>query len=118
MAHSRAARKLRRELDEELKANGAAAGCELTWTAAEKALLERIACTIDHISDLSAYYDAATDDVKLRRQLAGEIRLQDALLAKLLRSVRTEPPPPEPSLKSIKATRAARARWDRPGASA
>ena len=49
IAHSSAARKLRRELDQELASNAAAAGTELYWTAAELAILERIAATVDHI---------------------------------------------------------------------
>ena len=100
MAHSRAARKLRRELDAELKANGVAAGSELEWTAADRVTLERIACTVDRIGDLTRDYDAVGDDVKLRRQLAGEIRLQDAQLSRMLKLVKTEAPPPEPSLTS------------------
>jgi hypothetical protein len=51
-------------------------------------------------------------DVKLRLKLAGEIRLQDAQLTRLLKLVKTEPPA-EPSLRSVKAQRAARVRWDR-----
>jgi hypothetical protein len=110
MAHSPAARRLRRELDKELAANAAAAGTELVWTAADKAILERISATVDHISDLSRDY-AAADEVKLRLKLAGEIRLQDALLTRLLKLVKTEPPQ-QPSLRSVKAARAARVRWD------
>ena len=112
MAHSRAARRIRRDLEEELADSAAEAGTELVWTAADRAILDRISATVDHISDLSRDYAAAADDVKLRMKLAGEIRLLDALLARLLKQVKTEPPA-EPSLRSVKAQRAARVRWDR-----
>jgi len=111
MAHSEAARKLRRELDKELAANAAHAGEELVWTASERAILERVSATIDHISDLSRDY-AAADDAKLRMKLSGEIRLLDGLLTRLLKQVRTDVPQPE-SLRTIKARRAAQVRWER-----
>lgn len=112
MAHCPAARRIRRELDKELADNAAESGTELMWTAADRAILERISATADHITDLTRDYAATGDDVKLRLKLAGEIRLQDAQLTRLLKQVKTEPPP-EPSLRSIKAQRAARVRWDR-----
>jgi len=111
MAHSAAARKLRRELDAELARNAAQAGTELVWTAADRAVLERISATVDHIGDLSRDYEAA-DDAKTRVKLSSEIRLLDGLLARLLKQVRTEAPQPE-SLRTIKARRAAAVRWSR-----
>src|SRR5271167_2304829 len=105
MAHTPAARRIRREIDKELAVNAARAGTELIWTATDRAILERISATVDHISDLTADYAASADDVKLRLKLAGEIRLQDAQLCRLLKSVSTQPPQ-EPSLRSIKATAA------------
>jgi hypothetical protein len=110
IAHSSAARKLRRELDQELAANSAAAGTELYWTAAELAILERIACTIDHIQDLSSDY-ARAETPKLRVQIAAEIRLQDGLLARLLKLVRTDVTNTVESPATRRARRAAQARW-------
>ena len=112
--HSPAARRIRRDLDRELATNAAREGCELEWTAADKAILERISCTLDRITDLSADYLAVDDDVQLRLKLAGELRLQDAQLARLLKQIRTEPPP-LPSLRSQKAQLAAQSRWARDG---
>jgi len=81
------------------------------WTAAEKALLEMIACAVDRRVDLSARY-VATDDDKLRAKLSGELRLLQGHIAALLKQVKTDVPA-EPSRKSKKASHAAKARWDR-----
>lgn len=109
--HSRAARKLRRELDAELRANGKAVSDELFWSAAELATLERIACTQDRIEDLQRDYAAAVD-VKLRAALSTEIRLLDGLLSRLLKTIKTDAPVQVPeSRASQRARRAANMRW-------
>ena len=111
MAHCAAARRIRRELDQQLAGAAAATGRDLVWTAADRVVLERIAATVDHISDLSRDYDATDGDVKLRLRVAGEIRLQDALLSRLLK---TTPEIPAPmSRRSQKAQAAANVRWSR-----
>ncbi|MFZ0712631.1 hypothetical protein [Mycobacterium sp.] len=111
IAHCSAARKLRRELDQELAANAAAAGAELYWTAAELAILERMSCTVDHIQDLTSDYTRA-ESTKLRVEVAREIRLQDGLLTRMLKLVRTDVTnPAAESPQTRRARRAAQARW-------
>jgi thioredoxin-like negative regulator of GroEL len=110
VSHSRPARKLRRELDKELAANAAESGDELSWSAADVVVLERIACAVDRIQDLQRDYAAAGDDVKLRVKLAGEIRLCDGLLSRLLGTVKTDAPVVE-SRATQRGRRAANIRW-------
>jgi len=115
--HCAAARKLRRELDAELCANGQAVGDELFWSAAELATLERIACTQDRIEDLQRDYAAAVDSVKLRAALSTEIRLCDGLLSRLLRTVKTDVPQVGPESRATqRGRRAANIRWGNAGA--
>lgn len=100
-------------LDAELKGNGDQLGQSLRWTAAECALLDLIGDAIDRRVGLQKMYeDADGDDAMAKARLAGEIRLIEAHLARLLKQVRTDLPAP-PSRRSEKARRAAYARWDR-----
>jgi hypothetical protein len=116
--HCRAATKLRRELDAELKANGQAAGEELFWNAAELELLERLACTQDRIEDLQSDYNAATKPAE-RIRLSTELRLCDGAIRLLLKEIKTTPPESEElSAASQRARRAAQARWRRASAGA
>lgn len=110
-AHSAEAVALLDELDAELADNSAEQGRlePLVWSAAEQAVREAIACTVDRKVDLWARYHASDDD-KMRVKLSGELRLLETSLARLLKSVSTDPPA-TPSLRSEKASRAANMRW-------
>jgi hypothetical protein len=79
------------------------------WSAAERAVREAIACTVDRKVDLWGRYHASDDD-KIRVKLSGELRLLETSLARLLKSVSTDLPS-APSLRSEKASRAANKRW-------
>lgn len=79
------------------------------WSAAERVVLEMIACAVDRKADLSARY-SATQDEKLRIKLSGELRLLQAHIAQLLKQVKTDLPDP-PTRTSRKASDAAKVRW-------
>lgn len=111
--HGPAARKVLRELDEELAASGVRAGQELTWDAADRALLALIAAALDRGTDLAADYRRA-EDAKSRMQLSAELRLTEQAIARMLKQVKTDIPLPM-SITSLKAQRASRARWDKRG---
>jgi hypothetical protein len=109
--HTAEAIALLEELDAELADNTAEQGLvePLGWSAAEQAIRESIACTVDRKVDLWARYHASDDD-KMRVKLSGELRLLETSLARLLKSVSTDLPA-APSLRSEKASRAANRRW-------
>lgn len=111
MARSAEARKVLRELDNELAAASARRGEKLVWTAAERAVLGLISAQIDRKVWLSRAW-ARTDDLKLRVKLNAELRLAESHLARLLLKVTPDVPAAE-SLRTVKARRAARARWNR-----
>jgi hypothetical protein len=98
-------------LDAELAENSAELGLfePLVWSAAEQAVRESIACTVDRQVDLWPRYYASDDD-KTRVKISGELRLLETNLARLLKCVPTELPP-KPSIRSRKAARAANKRW-------
>jgi hypothetical protein len=73
-----------------------------------------IADAADRKADLSADYDACTD-AKTRVRLAGELRLTETALARLLKQIHTDVPAPE-SRRSQMARAAALARWSRDAA--
>lgn len=104
-------------LDDELKENttdrGLADDEVLSWSAAEVAIRERIARTVDREVDLWARYHATVDD-KVRVKISGELRLLETSLARLLKQVNTDLPEPSSRVSQI-ARDAARARWDRHG---
>lgn len=81
------------------------------WSAAERMVLEMIACAVDRKVDLTTKYEA-TEDAKLRVKLSGELRLLQSHIAQLLKQVKTDLPP-APTQTSRKAQNAANARWDR-----
>jgi transposase len=113
MKRSAAAIKLLDELDDELASSAKRQGRELEWTAAEREHLAMIAETVDRREMLKAMFARwDTDDRKSIIQLSQEIRLCDAAVSRLLKSVNTDEPPPM-SLTSIKARKAALARWDK-----
>jgi hypothetical protein len=113
--HSAEAVALLSSLDSELAENSAALGlledAPLVWSAAEEAVRESIARTVDRNVDLWHRY-LASDDDKTRVKLSAELRLLETSLARLLKSVKTDLPV-APSIRSAKAAKAANARWSR-----
>lgn len=112
MRHSTEARRVRRELDRELAQSAAASGRTLEWSAQDLAVLELIMSAIDRKVDLTATYESADGEPKLRVKLAAEIRLIEGHLARLLKQVKTDIDQPL-SQRSLKAQRAANVRWSR-----
>jgi hypothetical protein len=109
--HTREAKRALRELDAELAAASEHAGRSLVWTAQDRQVLDLIADQIDRRVQLAAEYAATEDyDVIRRVRLAGELRLLEGSLARLLKQVKTDVPQPE-SQRTIMARRAANQRW-------
>lgn len=108
---SKAAQVLLDSLDADLAKQAERLGYSLSWTAAERAVLEMLATTVDRREDVARRYKLAKDD-KAACKLSQEWRLLDAAVVRLLRGVETVVPEPM-SPRSAKAQRAARARWDR-----
>ncbi|WP_241010713.1 hypothetical protein [Mycobacterium camsae] len=90
---------------------GLAGDDALTWSAAERVVVEMAADAVDRKVDLTARY-LASDDDKVRVKLSTEIRLLESSVAKLLKAVSTDLPEPQ-SKTSRKAAHAAHVRWDR-----
>jgi uncharacterized protein YqeY len=111
MGHCAEARRVRRELDEQLAATAKVTGRNLVWSAQDREVLALITSAIDRKVDLTKAYEAE-EETKLRVKLSTEIRLLESHLARLLRQVQTDTPQPM-SQRSLKAQRAAYARWDR-----
>ena len=78
-------------LDAELAANAEQLGQQLEWSAAERAIRDLIADTVDRRTDLLRLY-RATDDGALMVKLSAELRLLETSLARLLKQVKTELP--------------------------
>jgi hypothetical protein len=93
------------EMTAELHRNGA----NLAFTAAERQLLSQVADAMDRRHELAALYSAA-EGTTLKVKLAGEIRLTDGAIERMLRRVSTSVPAPE-SQRTIKARAAANTRW-------
>lgn len=112
--HSADARKLLDGLDAELKASAEQLGGSLVWTASEKAVLSLVADTIDRREALQRLFDEA-EKVSALVRISGELRLLDAQISRLLKSISTEPdlPGPRRSVRSQKASKAALSRWNR-----
>jgi hypothetical protein len=109
MAHCAEARRVRRELDQQLAASAASSGRSLQWSAQDRALLALISAAIDRKRDLTADYAEAAD-AKTRIKASAELRLLEASIARLLKQVSTEIREPV-SRRSQKAQAAAFARW-------
>ncbi|MGD1237277.1 hypothetical protein [Mycobacterium seoulense] len=106
------------QLDSELADSASRAQMELSWTAAEREILGRIAATIDRRTHLHGRYENCDpQDFKNLVRLSCEIRQCDALVARLLRSVSTDAPGAtrHESQATRQARHAARKRWN-PGA--
>jgi hypothetical protein len=72
-----------------------------------------LACTVDPRADVVAAYEAVDrDDAKNLVRLSAELRMLDAAVARMLKSLKVEVPQPM-SPTSLKAQRAVRARWDK-----
>jgi hypothetical protein len=108
--HSVDAVALLQAMDAELAENAKKLGRPLKWSAAERAILELAADTIDRRGELQSLYEA-TADAKLQLKIACELRLIEAALARLLAKIKTEMPAPQSNV-SRKAAHAARVRWD------
>lgn len=67
---------------------------------------------LDRRSELYGAYRAAVSEPKVQVKLSGEMRLLEASVARLLKSIRTELPAAE-GRRTTKARKAARVRWDR-----
>ena len=112
MKRSPEAQKLLDDLDKELQVNGINAGRKLSWSAAESQLLAMIADAVDRRVDLKVQYRlAAAEEPKLAVKISGELRMLEALAARLLRQISTEAPKAE-TMRSVKARRAVMTRWD------
>jgi hypothetical protein len=83
---------------------------ETYWSAAERTVLDLVACAVDRKVDLTEQYAATVEDPKLQIKLSGELRLLESTIARLLKQIKTDLPP-EPSTTSRKASRAAQTRW-------
>jgi hypothetical protein len=102
------------EMTAELHRNGAdlaftAAERQLLSQVAERQLLSQVADAMDRRHELAALYSAA-EGTTLKVKLAGEIRLTDGAIERMLRRVSTSVPAPE-SQRTIKARAAANTRW-------
>jgi hypothetical protein len=109
--HTAEARKTARELDKLLAAVGDQAGVELVWDATESEIIGLILAAIDRKVGLTVDYTTATD-AKSKVKLAGELRLTETHIARLLRQIRPAVSAPV-SKRSSKARAAANARWSK-----
>ena len=107
--HSLEAVQLLADLDAELAASGRRRGRTLSWSAADRTLLELVANTVDVIGDLESRYALKGKD---QLRVATELRLTRQALARLVGMVKTDVPEPK-TVTSVKAQRAAHVRWDR-----
>lgn len=116
MANCAEARRVRRELDQQLADAGRAAGMTLTWSAQEREILDLIRAQLNRKHDLGQDY-ADAEDAKTRVQVSSELRLLEASIERLLRRVKTEVPAAPESIATIRARAAADARWSQARAS-
>jgi hypothetical protein len=110
MARSDLARKVLRELNNELRVASERSGTTLTWTAGEKTVLGLIADQADRKVALLVEYEDSGDP-NVRARLSAEARLLEGSIARLLKQVQPVVPTP-PTQTTLKAQRAAYARWD------
>jgi hypothetical protein len=92
-AHAEEAAAVLAELDAESASNAEQIGKQLERSAAERAVRELIADTIDRRGDLQRMYEA-TKDASIMVKLVTELRLTEQSLARLLNSVKTDLPEP------------------------
>jgi hypothetical protein len=112
------AEKLLAQLDSELAESSECSGRKLSWSAAEREHLDRIAATIDRRTHLqSRYENCDPSDFKNLVRLSCEIRQCDSLVSRLLARINTDPPAasrynPYESQATKHARTAARKRWN------
>lgn len=114
-ARSSAARKIKRELDVQLKAVAAATNRQLVWSPIKSTLIEQVLDSLDRKAALQEDW-AAADNADARLRISAEIRLLEAHAERVLRRIVIEAPaaPSAPRRNvSQKAQAAANARWDR-----
>jgi hypothetical protein len=109
--HTTEARKTARQLNELLAAVSEQAGIELAWDATELEVIGLIMAAIDRKVGLTDDYAAATE-AKTKVKLAGELRLTETHIARLLKQIKPSAPQPV-SKRSSKARAAANARWSK-----
>jgi hypothetical protein len=111
MANSPEARRVRRELDQQLADAGRGAGMTLVWSAAEREILDLIRDQINRKCDLQRDY-AAAEDARTRVQVSAELRLLESSVERLLRRIKTDVPAAPESIATVRARAAATKRWD------
>jgi len=104
-------------MDAELLANAEASAMSLAFSAAEQQTLTDVADHIDRKTELAALYDDA-EDTRLKVALATELRLIEASITRLLRTVDMCAPEAQEQGEVItptqaKARAAANSRWKR-----
>src|SRR5262249_55494523 len=97
------------ELAENSEDRGLIGDDALSWSAAERAILDLVADAVDRKVDLYARY-LASDEDKVHVKLSTEIRLLEASIARLVKQIKTDLPEPS-SRVSQKASHAAHVRW-------
>jgi hypothetical protein len=110
-AKSAEARRLLRELDQDLAASSLRQGQNVVWSPQEQAILGQISSILDRKADFLEAYEAS-DEVKVRLKISAEVRLLEQAAARLVKEIKTDVPAPQ-SYTSTKAARAAKVRWDR-----
>jgi hypothetical protein len=112
--HSKAANRIRRELQKQLDAVGRATGQAMVWTPEEQAVIDLICDAYDRKTALEQRLSAAEDD-KTVAKLSGEIRLTEGHAARLLKQIRIPTPKAAgaESRQTRSARRAANARWSK-----
>ncbi|ORX17717.1 hypothetical protein AWC31_14835 [Mycolicibacterium wolinskyi] len=111
--HTKEALALLAALDAELAENSETEDEPLEWSAAERAVREMIADTVDRRVDLQSRYRVCAD-VQMRVKLSSEIRLLEGAIARLLKQLSTEVPDQPTAWESStsrKASKAALTRW-------
>lgn len=73
-------------MDAELLANAESSGMSLAFSAAEQQTLSDVADHIDRKVELAALYDEA-EDVRVKVALATELRLTEAAITRLVRTI-------------------------------
>jgi hypothetical protein len=111
MANSPEARRVRRQLDQQLADAGAAAGMTLVWSAQEREVLDLISSQLNRKHDLQRDYTDAPD-VKTRVHISSELRLLESSVERLLRRVKTDVPAGPESIATVRARAAVTKRWD------
>jgi hypothetical protein len=118
-ARSAEAQRFLREMHAELQSNAEATGLTLAFSATERQTLGDVADHIDRKVELAKLYDDA-EDVRVKVALATELRLIEASITRMLRTVDMCAPAAEDDAEDEamtptqrKARAAAQSRWKR-----